>query len=393
MSSATGRIIDTILSEIIDLRHELHQHPEIRFQESWTSNRISVALTKWGIPHRTGLGKGTGIVASIAGKPGKTIALRADIDGLEVEEATGLPYASRIPGRMHACGHDGHVANLLGAARVLLECRGALRGTVRLLFQPGEEQGGGARYMIADGALDGVDAVFGLHGSPQFPAGTIAVKSGSLMASADFFRMVIQGKGCHGADPASAIDPVIVAAHITTALQTVVSREVDPRQPAVVTVAHIEAGTTTNIIPDTALLEGTIRSFDPETDALLREAIERIAGHTAQAFRASASVTFGEKAYPPLLNDAAMTELLIDSACRTIGAANVVVLTEPQMIAEDFACYLEKVPGAFFFLGMANEPEAPYPPLHSPYYDFNDTALRTGIGVMAELALRFLSAT
>ncbi|HPX42498.1 MAG TPA: M20/M25/M40 family metallo-hydrolase, partial [Candidatus Hydrogenedentes bacterium] len=146
-------------------------------------------------------------------------------------------------------------------------------------------------------------------------------------------------------------------------------------------------------IPDTALLEGTIRSFDPETDALLREAIERIAGHTAQAFRASASVTFGEKAYPPLLNDAAMTELLIDSACRTIGAANVVVLTEPQMIAEDFACYLEKVPGAFFFLGMANEPEAPYPPLHSPYYDFNDTALRTGIGVMAELALRFLSAT
>ena len=185
---------------------------------------------------------------------------------------------------------------------------------------------------------------------------------------------------------------MIVAAHITTALQTVVSREVDPRQPAVVTVAHIEAGTTTNIIPDTALLEGTIRSFDPETDALLREAIERIAGHTAQAFRASASVTFGEKAYPPLLNDAAMTELLIDSACRTIGAANVVVLTEPQMIAEDFACYLEKVPGAFFFSAWRMS-RRPVPAAAQPYYDFNDTALRTGIGVMAELALRFLSAT
>ncbi len=391
MSSAISRTIKSILPEIVELRHAFHQHPEIRFQETWTAERISRVLTQWGISHQTGLARGTGIVASITGKPGKTIALRADIDALEIEEATGLPYASQVPGRMHACGHDGHMANLLGVARVLREFRKALQGTVRFLFQPGEEQEGGARYMIADGALEGVDAIFGLHGSPLYPAGTIAVKSGPLMASADFFRILVQGKGGHGADPASAIDPIIVAAHIATALQAVVSREVDPREPAVVTIAHIQAGTSTNIIPDTALLEGTIRSVEPATDALLREAIERIASHTAQAFRASASVNFGENPYPPVVNDTAMTELLLDSASRTIGIDKVFVLKKPQMIAEDFACYLEQVPGAYFFLGMANAPDEPYPPLHSAQYDFNDEALHTGMAIMADLALRFLS--
>ncbi len=391
MGAALNRSIESNLAEIVALRHEFHQHPETRFKETWTSERLSSVLKEWGIPHTCGLARGTGIVASIDGKPGKTIALRTDIDGLEIDEATSLPYASRIPNRMHACGHDGHMATVLGAARVLLEFRGSLHGSVRLLFQPGEEQGGGARHMIADGALDGVDAIFGLHGWPQLEAGKVAIKSGPMMASADFFRIHVQGKGCHGADPASAIDPVLVAAHITTSLQTIVSREIDPRKPAVVTIAHIDAGTTTNIIPDTALLEGTIRSFDGETDALLRESIERIACNTAQAFRASASVAFGEKPYPALINDEAMTRLLLDSALTTLGNGNVVVLTEPQMVAEDFACYLEKVPGAFFFLGVANEPNQPYPPLHSAYYDFNDKAVPAGIAVMAELALRFLS--
>lgn len=391
MSTSIKSAVDSILDEIIALRHEFHQHPETRFEEVWTSERISTLLSEWGIPHQGGFAKGTGIVATIEGKPGKTIALRTDIDGLEVEEATGLPYASKIAGRMHACGHDGHVANLLGAARVLMAYRQQLRGTVRLLFQPGEEQGGGARYMIADGALDGVDAVFGLHGWPQLEAGRMAVKSGPLMASADFFRVHIQGKGCHGADPASGIDPVLVAAHITTALQSIVSREMEPGKPAVVTVGHIDAGSTTNIIPDTALLEGTIRSFDNDTDSMLRESIERIAIHTAQAFRASATLTFGEKPYPALINDERMTDFLVDSASKAIGRQNVVVLTEPQMVAEDFACYLEKIPGAFFFLGVADAAGQPYPALHSPYYNFNDKALPTGIAIMAELALRFLA--
>ncbi|MFO7974561.1 MAG: M20 family metallopeptidase [Candidatus Hydrogenedentota bacterium] len=391
MSAAIDKCIQSILPEIVELRHELHQHPETRFEEVWTSERIANLLTAWGIPHQRGLAKGTGIVASIEGEGGKTVALRTDIDGLEVEEATGLPYASRIPNRMHACGHDGHMAVLLGAARVLLEYRDALRGTVKLLFQPGEEQAGGAHYMIADGALEGVDAIFALHGWPQLEAGKIALKSGPLMASADFFRVHIQGKGCHGADPASGIDPVLVAAHITTALQSIVSREIDPRKPAVLTVGHIGAGSTTNIIPDTALLEGTIRSFDGETDALLRQSIERIVEKTAEAFRASAEVRFGEKPYPALINNEAMSQLLIRSACKTIGEQNVVILKEPSMVAEDFACYLEEIPGAFFFLGMANNAEEPYPPLHSNCYDFNDKALPTGIRVMAELALRFLA--
>ena len=385
------QLIQSVLPEVIELRHELHTHPETRFAETWTSEYLRGILNAWEIPYRSGLAKGSGIVATIEGKAGKTIALRADIDGLEIAEATNLPYASRIPDRMHACGHDGHMATLLGVARVLLECRDGLEGSVRLLFQPGEEQGGGARYMIADGALDGVDAIFGLHGWPQLEAGKIAVKSGSLMASADFFRITIQGKGCHGADPASGIDPVLVAAHITTALQAVISREIDPRKPAVVSVAHIDAGSTTNIIPDTALLEGTIRSFDAETDTWLREAIERIACSTAHAFRASAEVAFGEKPYPALINDPAMTQMLIHSASEAIGEDNVVILEEPAMVAEDFACYLEEIPGAFFFLGMANASNQPYPTLHSPYYDFNDKALPTGIATMAELALRFLA--
>ncbi len=382
--------IQTVLPEVIDLRHELHTHPEIRFEETWTSEFICGVLDAWGIPYQRGLAKGTGIVATIEGGAGRTIALRSDIDGLEIAEATNLPYASRIPERMHACGHDGHMAALLGVARVLLDFRDTLAGSVRLLFQPGEEQGGGARYMIADGALDGVDAIFGMHGWPQLEAGKIAVKSGSLMASADFFRINIQGKGCHGADPASGIDPVLVAAHITTALQAVVSREIDPRKPAVVSVAHIDAGSTTNIIPDTALIEGTIRSFDAETDAMLREAIERIACGTAKTFRASAEVAFGEKPYPALVNDQAMTQMLIRTASEAIGEDNVVIIEEPAMVAEDFACYLEEVPGAFFFLGMADAPGQPYPTLHSPYYDFNDKALPTGIATMAELALRFI---
>ncbi len=383
--------MESTLPEIVALRHELHQHPEVRFEETWTSDRIAAFLNDIGVRYTRGHAGGTGIVAAIEGSaPGKTVALRADMDALEMEEGTGLPYASTIPGRMHACGHDGHTAILCGAAKILAGQRDALHGTVRLLFQPAEEQGCGARFMVDEGAVDGVDAIFGLHGWPTLPLGHVAVKPGPFMASADFFRVVVQGKGCHGAQPAAGVDPVVVAAHITTALQTIVSREINPCKPGIVTVAHIEAGSTTNIIPDTALLEGTIRSFDTATDRTIREGVVRIAEHAARAFRASAEVTFGEGPYPPLVNDIEMTDFVAATARDTLGSESVTSLEQPVMVAEDFACYLERVPGSFFYLGVNPGPTGSYPALHRSDYNFPDEALLPGMQVMVALARRFL---
>jgi len=253
--------VDGIIDEIVTLRHELHQHPEIRFEEHWTAQRIGRFLDQAKIPFSGGFAGGTGIVATLPAVGGKTVALRADMDGLELDEQTGLEYASQIPHRMHACGHDGHVACLCGAAKVLARRRAQRDRTVKFIFQPAEELGAGGRRMVAEGVLDGVDAAFALHAWPDLPVGCIGLKSGPMMASADWFRIDVTGKGCHAADPASGVDPVVVAAHITTALQTIVSREVDPRDAAVVTVGRIQAGVATNIIPDTARLEGTFRTL------------------------------------------------------------------------------------------------------------------------------------
>lgn len=389
MSHDIEAVLGQILPEIADLRHELHQHPEIRFQERWTADRIARFLDAHGIPHRDGLAKGTGIVATVEGNGKRVVALRADIDALEIQEETGLPYASRIPQRMHACGHDGHTAILCGTGAVLMRLRDRLPCTVRLLFQPAEEQAGGARFMVADGAVDGVDAVFGLHGWPGLALGRIATKPGPFMASADFFRIVVRGRGCHGADPAAGIDPIVVAAHITTALQTIVSRELDPREPAIVTVAHIDAGATTNIIPDTAFMEGTIRSFDPRVDAALRESVDRVARNIAKALRATAETQFGGQSYPALVNSPDMTRHVCDCAADTLGPDAVEVLDRPVMVSEDFACYLEAVPGAFFFLGVNANAGKPCPSLHTPQYDFPDAALPIGIRLMTRLALGF----
>ncbi|MCP4643838.1 MAG: amidohydrolase, partial [bacterium] len=373
---------------------EFHQHPEIRFQEKWTSERIARFLDEVGVPYKGGLAKGTGIVATLEGgkrlPDTRTVALRSDIDALDIQEETGLPYASRIPNRMHGCGHDGHMACLCGAVRTLKEHQQELAGTVKFLFQPAEEIEGGARFMVEDGALEGVDVIFGLHGFPDLPVGHIIVKPGPFMASANFFRVDVQGKGCHGADPGAGIDPVVVAAHITTALQTVISRELDPWESGVVTVAHIEAGTTSNIIADTAFLEGTIRTLTPEADEHVRASVRRIVEHTAQAFRATATVDFGEVAYPALHNDPESAAFVRDTAIDLFGAERVVDPGHPYMVAEDFAYYLDQVPGAFFFLGVNPDPSIPYPPLHTTKYDFCDEALRPGIRLLSHLAARAL---
>ncbi len=394
MTTPSTSIRDTvaqIMPEIVALRHELHQHPEIRFEEVWTSDRIARFLTEAGIEHTRGHAKGTGIVGTIEGKGSRTVGLRSDMDALEIEELTRLPYASTIPERMHACGHDGHMACLCGTAQVLKAHQDELRGTVKLIFQPAEEEAAGGRYIVEEGILDDVDGVFGLHGWPTNRVGDVGLKSGIAMAGADFFQIDVVGKGCHAADPASGVDPILVASHIVTAIQSIVSREINPWDPAVVTVARIEAGHASNVIPESARMVGTFRTLRDTIRIKVRDAIERIAVNTALAHNAQAHVSFDGAIYPPLYNDEEMSAFAKDIVRDTFGPDH---LHEPEvatMGAEDFAYYLQKVPGAFLFLGTNPSETEAYPALHNPHYDFTDAALPVGIELMSTIALHFLA--
>lgn len=388
ISKSTG---DDLLSSLVALRHELHQYPEIRFEEHATSDRIAAFLDSHGIAYERGFAKGTGIVATVEGaQAGPTVALRADMDALEIEEQTNLPWASRIPQRMHACGHDGHMAVLCGASATLQAMRHSLSGRIKCIFQPAEEQAAGGRFIVQEGVLKDVSRVFALHGWPTLPVGHVGVKAGAMMASADFFNIQIRGKGCHGADPASGIDPIVVAAHIVTALQTVVSREIDPWREAVVTVARIEAGFASNVIPEVARLEGTFRALNHEVRDHLRVAIERMATQVAAAFRASATVRFGDTPYPPLRTDPAITAFAKAVAETLPEVEKVHEFDHPFMTAEDFAFYLEEVPGTFLCLGTNPDGASTYPPLHSSRYDFTDTAIPVGVSLLTALARRSL---
>lgn len=393
MRNGLSEAVKAVRDEAVALRHELHQHPEIRFEEQWTSDRIARFLTENGIAFRRGFAKGTGIVAEIPGEAGAgpRVALRADMDALEIQEETGLPYASTIPGRMHACGHDGHMAMICGAAKVLHGMRTQLPGSVRILFQPGEELAAGASYMVEEGAMEGVDAVFGLHGWPGMRCGAVGLKPGPMMASAGDFRIEVIGKGCHAAMAYEGIDPIVVAASITTALQAIVGREVPAVEPAVLTVAEIKGGTTTNIIPERATLRGTFRSLSEAVDATLRNGIERVAHGVAAAHGARAEVTFGERPYPPTINDTRMTALARQVAVDCLGPGQVVDIPEPTMGAEDFAYYLREAPGSYLWLGVNPSDSEPYPSLHNAKYDFTDDAVPVGIELMASTAVAFLA--
>lgn len=383
--------VAAILPEVVALRHEFHAHPEVRFEESWTADRVARFLDEAGVAYTRGHAKGTGVVATIQGQGDRTVALRSDMDALEIQEETGAAYASEIPRRMHACGHDGHMACLCGVAKLLNEHRDLLKGTVKLIFQPAEELAAGGRFIVEEGILDDVETAFALHGVPGLPVGSVGIKSGPAFASADFFHIDIQGKGCHGADPGAGVDPIVVASHITTALQSVVSREVNPWDPAVLTVARIEAGFTSNVIPESARMEGTFRALNSTVRDRILEALERITSHVAQAHRATASVQLDGYPYPPLHNDPAMSRFARDTIVEAFGEERLIEPEQPTMGAEDFAFYLNKVPGAILFLGLNPNSGNPRPPLHSPHFDFNDDALPTGIEIMSRLALRFLA--
>ncbi len=378
--------VASIEPELVALRRDLHQHPELAYQETRTAARIQSFLEGHGLSLRSGIG-GTGVVAE-AGKGSRTILLRVDMDGLPIQEENAAPYVSQELGRMHACGHDGHTAMGAVAARILASR--ALPGRVRVVFQPAEEGEGGAQSVIRAGVMDGVDMAFGIHLWNELPIGTIGVKSGPLMASVDRLRIVIRGRGGHGAKPHRAADPVVAAAHVVTALQTIVSREVSPMQAAVITIASIRSGEAFNVIPEEAILTGTIRTFDAELRSSMPARINRVARGVASGLQCRADVDV-RAGNPAVVNDARAAAIARRAAERVVGEGQVVE-PEPTMGGEDMACYFEKAPGCFVFIGSQNEDRGLVEPHHSPRFDFDERALSIGCEFLLQVAAEALSA-
>ncbi|MGO7539068.1 M20 aminoacylase family protein [Rhizobium ruizarguesonis] len=378
--------IAAYLDEIIALRHDLHQYPELAFQELRTSKLVASHLSSWGYEVATGIA-GTGIVATLRRGDGKKrIGIRADMDALPIEEATGLAYASSNPGVMHACGHDGHTSILLAAARYLAES-GNFSGTLRLIFQPAEEIGAGARKMISEGLFERfpVDAVFGLHNWPNVPAGQFGFVSGPAMASVDQAVIKIIGKGGHGAEPHRAVDPVLASASFITALQSVVSRNVDPQDMAVVTVGSIHAGSASNVIPESVEMKLTMRAFSETVRQLLRERIPALARAQAESFGAEADVNY-RLGFPALVNHAGETEFAKRVAYDALGAEAIEKDFRPRTASEDFAFMLQANPGSYLFVGNGDSA-----PLHSAHYNFNDAIIAPAARYWVRLAETFLT--
>ena len=376
------------MPEVVATRRHLHQHPELGLSEFSTSDFIAKRLTELGYEVTRGLGK-TGVVGTLRnGASPRSVGIRADIDALPIQEETGAEYASSTPGLMHACGHDGHTAMLLGAARIIAERRN-FDGTVHLIFQPAEENFGGAKLMIEDGLFERFpcDAVFGLHNDPGLPFGKIYVKDGPIMAAVDECRLVINGRGGHGAEPQDTADPIVAGASIIMALQTVVSRNIHPLDPSVVTVGAFNAGMASNVIPERAEMALTIRSFDPAVRDKLEERIRAIAEGQAASYGMTVTIEY-KRGYEATVNHKAETDFVRDLAARVVGEENLGEIVRPMMGSEDFAYMLAERPGSYFFLGTRRTENDP--PLHHPRFDFNDDALPIGTAFWVELAEAYL---
>jgi len=371
-------------------RHEIHAHPETAFEEKRTSDFVAARLQEFGIEVHRGLA-GTGVVGTLKGsRPGRrAIALRADMDALHIHEKNSVDYASTNPGKMHACGHDGHTTMLLGAARYLAETRN-FAGTVHFVFQPAEENEGGGRVMVQDGLFDKfpVEAVYGMHNWPGMPVGKFATRPGAMMASFDIFEITVKGKGTHAALPHLGVDPVIAAAQIATGLQTITSRNTHPLESAVVSVTQIHGGDTWNVIPDEVVLRGTTRSFKPEVQDAMEAAIRRIADGVATAMGAQVQLRY-ERRYPPTVNTAPETEIAAAAAIDVVGERNVDRELQPTMGSEDFAFMLQAKPGCYVFIGNGTGDKAVG--LHNPHYDFNDEILPIGASYWARLVEQVLA--
>ena len=371
-------------AQLTEWRRDFHMNPELGYEEHRTSALVAERLEEWGIEVTRGLA-GTGLVGTIRGRgaSGRSIGLRADMDCLPMDEEGESPWKSRNGGRMHACGHDGHTTMLLGAAKYLADTRN-FDGTVHVIFQPAEEGGAGGRRMIEDGLFErfSCDEVYGLHNTPQLPAGTMGVIPGPMLAAADTFSLTIQGKGGHAAMPHLSVDPVVIGAQIVTTWQTLVSRTADPVRAAVISTTMFHAGTAHNVIPDTAALTGTVRTFDPDLRDALEAGMARIAEAVAGAMGGSAAFRY-ERGYPATINHERETELAAAAAAETVGEAKVDRSVDPVMGGEDFSFMLLERPGAYVWLGGGRTDSDPG--LHHPRYDFNDEVLPVGASYFANL--------
>lgn len=371
---------------LVALRRELHQHPELSHEEAETASRVARELDRLGIPYRAGVG-GHGVVADIiGGLPGPMIALRADMDALPIQEETELDFRSSRPGIMHACGHDAHTAMLIGAAELLSLGKEQLHGTVRLLFQPAEEVNAGASAMVEEGALEGVSEIYGLHNLPTLPAGMAATRYGALMGSVDRIEITLEGKGGHGAIPDQSVDPIVCAAAIIQSLQSIISREVSPFEPVVVTIGSIHAGEANNVIPHYCRMTGTVRTFHPDVQQKLPDRLERIVHRIADSYRCTAKLEYINQT-PVLMNhddQVRVVDSVIDAAIgkeRRVEAA-------PTLAGEDFSIYLKHVPGCFFWLGSGPKERAEEAyGLHHPKYWLNEECLPYGASLLANIAI------
>jgi len=377
-------------ARITSWRHDLHRDPETGFNELGTSEYVAAVLVSLGVDVVRGVG-GTGIVGSLTHGGGeKAIGLRADMDGLALTERGDLSYRSQNDGVMHACGHDGHMAMVLGAAARLAE-EGGFEGTVRFVFQPAEEHGRGAKAMLADGLLERfpMDAMFGLHNWPGIEAGHIHTRSGGIMASEDNFEIVVTGRGGHAARPHMLIDPIVIAAEIVLALQTIVARSVDPSKPAVVSCTEIVTDGVRNAVPGEVIIRGDTRSFDPAVQAVLEERMRALCEGIAAAHGATCRVTYTHE-FEPTVNDPTATAWAVRAAELAVGPERVVNDCDPVMPSEDFGAFLRVLPGCFAFIGNGTEPGQGGTPLHSRDYDFNDDVLEAGVDYYVSLVRSIL---
>ncbi|WP_248752085.1 M20 aminoacylase family protein [Pseudomonas sp. MWU15-20650] len=379
--------IAALQDEMIALRHSFHAHPELGFEEFATSERVAACLASWGFEVSTGVGK-TGVVGTLKNGEGRSIGLRADMDALPIQETTGLPYASRVDGVMHACGHDGHTATLLAAARHLAQTR-AFNGTLQLIFQPAEEGLGGARKMLEDGLLERFpcDAIFALHNVPGYPVGHLGFYSGPFMASADTVTITIIGTGGHGAVPHKAVDPVVVCSSIVIALQSIVSRNVNPQDVAIITVGSIHAGSASNVIPSSASMSLSVRALTPEIRQLLEVRITQLVNGQAASFGARAEIDY-QHCHPVLINHPGATAFAREVAHEWLGEEHLITNLRPFTASEDFAFILEKCPGSYLVIGNGDGESGCL--LHNPGYDFNDACLPIGASYWVKLVESFL---
>ena len=386
---------EALQDTIVSFRRDLHRIPEVGTQLPLTQAYIRKVLEGWGLSYTLSATHST-LWGDIEGSlPGKTVLLRADMDALPIQEATGLPFASQHEGKMHACGHDAHAAMLLGAIRVLLDNRAQLRGRVRFLFQADEEAVSGAKFAVKEGAMEGVDAAFGCHTGnllgPDIPSGTLAVKPGNAMASADYLFLTVRGKGCHGSTPEKGVDPITIASHIVINLQEILAREIPASQTAALTMGRIRGGDVFNIIPEQVELDGTLRTYSPELRQFILKRIEEIAKSTAAVFRGECDLRVGGGT-GAVINDPALTALTQEALAPVAGEGMLLTDFTPNMGSEDFSCFQKEVPGVYWFLSSANREKGTCVPHHNPRFDIDEDVLWKGSAAFVAAAQAFLKA-